>query len=43
MYVCGKGGGGGGGGGRSTHRVGNLIYIYISYFCFTCFETIFLD
>ena len=39
MYVCGKREGGGG---RTAYRVGNLIYIKFD-FCFTSFETFFLD
>ena len=31
-----------GGGGRTAYRVGNLIYIIFD-FCFTSFETFFLD
>ena len=38
VYVCGKKGGGG----RTAYRVGNLIYIKFD-FCFTSFETFFLD
>ena len=38
VYVCGKKRGGG----RTAYRVGNLIYIKFD-FCFTSFETFFLD
>ena len=45
VYVCGKkgrgGGGGGGGRGKTTYRVGNLIYIILFRFGFTCFEIFF--